>query len=96
MRCLYCIELVPICLVHSNSNLFLGHCTPQAGVIGRLGDLGAIDEEYDVAISTACGHLDFIVVENQAGGKACIEYLKKHNLGRTSFIMLDKVRGNGG
>lgn len=63
----------------------------KAGVIGRLGDLGAIDEEYDVAISTACGHLDFIVVENQAGGKACLEYLKKHNLGRTTFIILDKM-----
>ena len=32
------------------------------GVYGRLGDLGAIDEKYDVAISTACGALDNIVV----------------------------------
>ena len=35
----------------------------NCGVRGRLGDLGSIDEEYDVAISTACGQLDFIVVD---------------------------------
>ena len=27
----------------------------RAGVVGRLGDLGAIDSKFDVAISTACG-----------------------------------------
>jgi len=25
------------------------------GICGRLGDLAAISEEYDVAITTACG-----------------------------------------
>ena len=34
------------------------------GVIGRLGSLGSIAPEYDVAISTACGALDNIVVRN--------------------------------
>lgn len=33
------------------------------GIFGRLGDLGAIDKEYDVAVSTACGPLDNVVVD---------------------------------
>ena len=41
-----------------------------------------IDEKYDVAVSTASGALDFIVVETAKGGGACVEYLRKHNLGR--------------
>ena len=36
------------------------------GVLGRLGDLGAIDKKYDVAVSTACAALDYIVVETTA------------------------------
>ena len=31
--------------------------------MGRLGDLATIDSKYDVAVSTACGMLDHIVVQ---------------------------------
>lgn len=62
------------------------------GVHGRLGDLGTIDERFDVAVSTACGMLNHIVVDTMEGGQKCIEYLRKNNLGRASFIMLDKMR----
>ncbi|KAJ3193727.1 hypothetical protein HDU82_002709, partial [Entophlyctis luteolus] len=58
---------------------------------GRLGDLGVIDEKYDVAITTACGPLEHIVVETVDCGQKCIELLKAQNLGRASFICLDKV-----
>ena len=34
------------------------------GIHGRLGDLATIDAKYDVAITTACGALNNIVVEN--------------------------------
>ncbi|KAI5694348.1 hypothetical protein M8J75_015374 [Diaphorina citri] len=34
-----------------------------SGILGRLGDLGAIDEQYDQAVSTSCGSLDNIVCE---------------------------------
>lgn len=60
------------------------------GIFGRLGDLGAIDARYDVAISTACGPLDSIVVDTVETGKLCIEHLKKDNVGRANFIGLDK------
>ncbi|XP_005096414.1 structural maintenance of chromosomes protein 4 [Aplysia californica] len=61
------------------------------GIYGRLGDLGAIDSQYDVAISTACGSLDHIVVDTVDTGKRCIEFLKKHNIGQGKFILLDKM-----
>ena len=54
--------------------------------------MGVIDAKYDVAISTACGQLDFIVVETTEVGQECIEYLRENGLGRASFIVLDKMR----
>ncbi|CAG9833958.1 unnamed protein product [Diabrotica balteata] len=64
-----------------------GNCP---GLYGRLGDLGAIDQKYDVAISTACGPLDNIVVDTVSTAEWCIQFLKKYNLGRATFIALDK------
>lgn len=62
------------------------------GFYGRLGDLGYIDDKYDVAISTACGQLDDMVVETVEVGQQCIEYLRKNNLGYARFILLTKLR----
>ena len=64
----------------------------KVGVVGRLGDLATIDEKYDVAISTACGMLDHIVVQTTAGAQRCLEFLRKYNLGRANFIPLDKMK----
>jgi structural maintenance of chromosome 4 len=58
------------------------------GVHGRLGDLARIDRKYDTAISTACGALHHIVVDNQENAQKCVEYLRQHNLGRATFIIL--------
>ncbi|XP_064614893.1 structural maintenance of chromosomes protein 4-like [Liolophura sinensis] len=63
-----------------------------AGVSGRLGDLGGIDEKYDVAISTACGSLDNIVVDTIDTAQKCVEFLKKNNVGSATFIGLDKMQ----
>ncbi|KAJ5289014.1 Structural maintenance of chromosomes protein [Penicillium angulare] len=61
------------------------------GFHGRLGNLGTIDEQYDVAISTACPALDNMVVETVEVGQHCIDYLRKNNLGRANFILLDRL-----
>ena len=61
------------------------------GIHGRLGDLGTIEDKYDVAVSTACGYLDFIVVDTIKSAEECINYLREYRLGRSSFICLDKV-----
>ena len=54
------------------------------------GDLGAIDKQYDVAVSTACGALDNIVVEDTAAAQKCLELLRKGNLGVATCLMLDR------
>ena len=61
------------------------------GFHGRLGNLGTIDQKYDVAISTACGALDNFVTNTVEGGQQCIEHLRKTNLGRGNFMCLDKL-----
>lgn len=62
------------------------------GFHGRLGDLGIIDDVYDIAISTACPGLDSMVVDTVETAQACVDYLKKNKLGYASFICLDKLR----
>jgi structural maintenance of chromosome 4 len=61
------------------------------GFHGRLGNLGAIDQKFDVAISTACPSLDNLVVDSVEVGQQCIDYLRKNNLGRANFILLDRL-----
>jgi len=61
------------------------------GIHGRLGDLGVIDAKYDVAITTACPQLDHIVVDTAEVGQKCIEFLRKNNLGRATFLLLDQL-----
>ncbi|KZC12771.1 Structural maintenance of chromosomes protein 4 [Dufourea novaeangliae] len=61
-----------------------------SGIFGRLGDLGAIDGKYDIAISTACGSLDNIVVDTVSTAQACITFLRQNDIGRATFIPLEK------
>jgi len=61
------------------------------GFHGRLGDLGTIDPQYDVAISTACSALNYLVTESTSGAEACVEYLRQKNIGRATFTILEKI-----
>lgn len=54
------------------------------------GDLGAIDKQYDIAASTACGALDYIVVDTTAAAQSCIELLRQQQLGVATFLILEK------
>ena len=60
------------------------------GIHGRLGDLGTIDDKYDIAITTSCGALNHIVVENTAVAQYCCDLLRKTGAGVATFVMLDK------
>uniref|UniRef100_A0A8B9LET7 Structural maintenance of chromosomes protein n=1 Tax=Astyanax mexicanus TaxID=7994 RepID=A0A8B9LET7_ASTMX len=62
------------------------------GILGRLGDLGAIDERYDVAISSSCGSLDNILVDTIDTAQKCVVFLKSQNIGVATFIGLDKMK----
>jgi len=56
-----------------------------------LGDLGTIEDKYDVAVTTACGALNNLVVDTVEQGQACIEVLRRGNIGRASIMVLDKL-----
>ena len=43
-----------------------------------------------MAVSTACGPLDNIVVDSVDTGQRCIEFLKRNDIGRATFIALEK------
>eukprot|EP00850_Spirogloea_muscicola_P004528 SM000019S05072 [mRNA] locus=s19:742976:750966:- [translate_table: standard] len=55
-------------------------------------DLGAIDAKYDIAISTACGALDFLVAQTTADAQACVDMVRSQNLGVVSTIILEKQK----
>lgn len=62
------------------------------GLVGRLSELGTIDDRYDVAVGAAAGGpLRNIVVERADQAQDCVEYLRKNNLGRATFIILEKL-----
>lgn len=47
-----------------------------------------IAAKYDVAISTACAGLDYIVVDTANTAQACVEMLRSRNLGVATFLIL--------
>ena len=61
------------------------------GIQGRLGDLGAIDSKYDIAVSTACNALDNIVTDTIEDAQKAVQYLRQNGLGIQTFIALDKM-----
>ncbi|KAH7339002.1 RecF/RecN/SMC N terminal domain-containing protein [Rhizoctonia solani] len=64
------------------------------GFHGRLGNLGTIPDEYDVAVTTAAGGLNNMVVDTVEQAQACIEHLRKFNVGRAQFYVLEKLNVN--
>ncbi|CAN8074398.1 unnamed protein product [Agarophyton chilense] len=62
------------------------------GVVGRLGDLATVDSQFSVAVGAAAGaNLDNIVVRTAEQSQACIQFLRRENLGRATFVILEKV-----
>ncbi|MBW3583045.1 MAG: hypothetical protein KY455_08100, partial [Euryarchaeota archaeon] len=65
------------------------------GVCGTIAELGQVDAKNANAIETAAGpRTQCIVTESAADAQAAIEYLRKNNLGRATFLPLDKMTGN--
>ncbi|TFG22733.1 MAG: chromosome segregation protein SMC [Promethearchaeota archaeon] len=64
-------------------------------IYGTIAQLGKTREEYNTALQIAGGNkFNYIVVENQATAKQCINFLKNNKIGRASFIPLDKIKTN--
>jgi len=62
------------------------------GIHGTIAELGQVDEKYAKAIEVAAGRrAEAIVVEDDGVAAKCIEYLKKNNYGRATFLPLNKL-----
>lgn len=67
----------------------------QDKIFGVLADLIEVDKEYKQAIDVCLGgSLQNIVVKDESDAKYLIEYIKKYNLGRITFLPISKIRGN--
>jgi chromosome segregation protein len=65
------------------------------GVIGVVADLINVEKEFELAIETALGgKLQNIVVEDDTTARHCVDYLKKENAGRATFLPINMVRGD--
>ncbi len=63
------------------------------GIHDIIGNLGKVDAKFAVAMDIAAGgKTNFLVVDNQGVATECIKFLKRQNLGRLSFIPLDKIQ----
>ena len=64
------------------------------GIIGTVADLITIPNQYLTAIDTSLGSSSqFIVVEDEASGRAAIDYLKQNKAGRATFLPLTTIKG---
>ena len=64
------------------------------GMHGVLANIIEVPEEYQTAIEMCLGSsMQNIVTENEEDAKRLIEHLRKHNLGRASFLPITSVKG---
>lgn len=63
------------------------------GICGVVGELIKVDQKFEKAIETSLGgSLQDIIVDNVHAAKKAIEYLKKEEKGRATFLPLDVVK----
>ncbi len=66
------------------------------GVHGAVGELGSVEPEYAEACETAAGgRLANVVVDDDEVGSTCIDYLKRRNAGRATFLPITKLDDRG-
>lgn len=66
----------------------------KKGVEGVLSSLIAVDKKYQTAIEMALGAaLQNIVTSTEEEAKRLVEYLRKNNLGRATFLPITSVKG---
>ena len=64
------------------------------GMYGVLANIISVPKEYETAIEMCLGaSLQNIVTETEQDAKKLVEYLRKNNLGRASFLPLTSVKG---
>ena len=64
------------------------------GVHGVLANLLLVEEKYQIAIEMALGQaMQNIVTDTDKEAKKLIEYLRKNNIGRASFLPISEIKG---
>ncbi len=63
------------------------------GIVGRVIDVIKIPEEYFDAVMVAGGsRLNAIITETDEDAEKAVEYLRKHKIGKATFLPLNKMR----
>lgn len=89
------MRALPLCAITQLHPNQLWVFPPSSRLLRPAGDLGAIDARYDVAVSTACPSLDYIVVETTSAAQRCVELLRQRQLGVATFLILEKQQHLG-
>lgn len=77
---------VKLVMTEADRGALRGICGPVAGLIH-------VQDRYAVAIEIALGSaMQNIVVENEEDGKAAIQYLKRRDAGRATFLPMSSIR----
>ncbi|MEG0249896.1 MAG: chromosome segregation protein SMC [Peptostreptococcus sp.] len=65
-----------------------------SGIHGAFGELIKLDEKYEKAIEASLGAaIQNVVVKDESIAKQSIDYLKKNNLGRVTFLPMSIMKG---
>ena len=66
----------------------------ERGICGAVGQLLKVEEAYETAIEAALGGaLQNVVTETEEDAKEAINYLKRNNLGRATFLPVTAIKG---
>lgn len=65
------------------------------GIHGALGQVISSDREYEKALEASLGsYMQNIITRDENSAKSAINYLKKNNLGRVTFLPLNIIKSN--
>lgn len=66
----------------------------EQNVFGVIGDIVKVPAGYEIAMEIAMGSsIQNIVINNESTASHLIDYLKKNNLGRATFLPINTIRG---
>ncbi|MBW2128808.1 MAG: chromosome segregation protein SMC [Deltaproteobacteria bacterium] len=68
----------------------------EGRIIGLVADILGVPPEYEQAVESVLGDkLQYVIVESQRDGKEAVYYLKEKKRGKSSFVPLAELKGNG-
>ena len=68
----------------------------QGRVLGLVADVIQVEPRYEQAVEAVLADkLQYVIVQSQEDGKLAVNYLKDREKGRSSFIPLNDLKGNG-